>query len=261
MGTTIALTGMVLSVMPIGEYDKRVVILTRERGKIHAFAKGARRPKSPLLAGSNPFSFGTFHLFEGRTSYNLESTEISNYFRELSEDFEAAYYGMYFCELADYYTKEYLDCINILKLLYKTLQVLGKNKIPKELVRYIFELKILQLNGEGPNMHKCCNCGKEVQTGCFSQKHPGILCDSCANQENGNFKIQDSTLYTLQFIYGTPIEKLYSFLVNDAVLKDLARISAKFFLQTLDKPMKSLEILQECLQIHLEKNDVTRYNI
>ncbi len=253
MGTTIALTGMVLSVMPIGEYDKRVVILTKERGKIHAFAKGARRPKSPLVAGSNPFSFGTFHLFEGRTSYNLENMEISNYFRELSADFEATYYGMYFCELADYYTKEYLDCISILKLLYQTLLVLSKDKIPKELVRYIYEHKILQLNGEGIQVHQCTNCQKQVGTAYFSARRHGILCEGCAKQEVGNFQIQGSTLYTLQFIYGTPIEKLYSFLVNDAVLQDLRRISNKYFLPNLDKPMKSLEILQECLQLHLEK--------
>lgn len=254
MGTTIALTGMVLSVLPIGEYDKRVVILTRERGKIHAFAKGARRPKSSLLAGSSPFSFGTFHLFEGRTSYNLESIEITNYFRNLSTDFEAAYYGMYFCELTDYYTKENLECINILKLLYKTLQVLENNKIPKELVRYIFEWKMLQLNGEAPNVFQCCFCGKEISAGSFSLKYPGVLCYDCTRQENGNLHLQESTLYTLQFIYATPVEKLYSFLVNEAVLRDLAWLSEHFFLPSLDRPMKSLGILQQCMQIHLEKN-------
>jgi DNA repair protein RecO (recombination protein O) len=110
--------------MPIGEFDKRLVILTKEIGKISAFAKGARRPNGALLACSQPFAFGEFALFAGKSSYTVVSAEISNYFGELREDFEGLCYGFYFSEFSDYLTKENNDEKNILKLLYQTLRAI-----------------------------------------------------------------------------------------------------------------------------------------
>ena len=120
----VKLTGIVLKTVPIGEYDRRVVILTKERGKISAFAKGARKPNSALVGVTSPFSFGEFTVYEGRTSYTLMSASISNYFQELRLDVEGAYYGFYFLEMAGYYAREANDETGLLKLLYQTCRAL-----------------------------------------------------------------------------------------------------------------------------------------
>ena len=91
MQELLTVTGLILKAEPIGEYDRRVVILTKERGKIAAFARGARKQNNRFMASTNPFSFGEFRLYAGRSSYTLAEAFISNYFEGLRSDYEGAY--------------------------------------------------------------------------------------------------------------------------------------------------------------------------
>lgn len=209
-----SVTGLILKAEPFGEYDRRVVMLTRERGKIAAFAKGARRQGSRLLASTNPFCFGEFRLYEGRTSYSISEASIQNYFAPLREDFENACYGMYFLEVMDYYTRENNDEKEMLKLLYQSIRALCHKTLDNRLVRYIFEIKALALNGE----------------------YPGLPKDK---------SYEESTAYAAAFIVGTPVEKLYTFTVTEKVLKELQEITDEFRKRFIDRNFKSLEILIE----------------
>jgi DNA repair protein RecO (recombination protein O) len=206
------ITGMVLKAEPIGEYDRRVVILTREKGKLSAFAKGARRQNSKLLAATNPFSFGTFKLYAGRSSYNIVDVSIGNYFEGLRADFEGAYYGMYFLEVMDYYTRENNDEKEMLKLLYQSLRAILSDSLDNRLVRYIFEMKAMVLNGEFPGM-----------------------------PQEGTW--EESTRYAVSYIVNSSVEKLYTFTVTPPVLSQLKEIADTYRRRFIDRTFKSLEIV------------------
>lgn len=243
----IVLTGMVLSTTPIGEYDRRVVILTKEQGKISAFARGARKPNSPLVGAVNPFSFGEFTVYAGRSSYTVQSVKISNYFAELREDMIGAYYGFYFLEFANYYTKEGNDEREMLKLLYQTLRALCNPHLPNKLIRYVFELRALAINGEGPQVYGCVACGCEDRPMVFSVKKGGLVCSECGQDVIDGIHLDQSTIYTMQYIESSPIEKLYTFVVKDQVLDELAWIMNRYADVYIDKKFKSLEILETLL--------------
>ena len=245
MGANLIVTGLVISAMPMGEYDKRITLLTKERGKITAFARGARRPNSQLLAATNPFSFGEFELFEGRSTYTVAKATISNYFRNLAFDPEAAYYGFYFLEFADYYCQENNDEKEMLKLLYQTLRALESEKYDNRLVRAIFELKALAVNGEAPNVFGCLSCGKKEELFYFSVRRGGILCEGCRKTAEDAWKMSESTVYTVQYVIASEIAKLYSFAVSEQVLTELQRMLSEYMRLYINHTFKSLKILDE----------------
>lgn len=235
---------MVLSAMPVGDYDKRLVLLTKELGKISAFAKGARRPNSALLACSQPFTFGEFSLYAGRSSYSIISSEVSNYFPELRADIESVYYGMYFVEFADYITKENNDEKEILKLLYQTLRALVKKTIGFSLIRLVFEFKIMALSGLAPQVFNCVKCEKEVESYRFSADNGGLLCKDCQIYDENAIKLSTSSIYTLQYIISIDVEKLYSFRVSREVLNELKICVRRFLSIHIDRELKSAELLR-----------------
>lgn len=212
----IEVTGLVIQNLPMGEYDKRVTILTKERGKIAAFARGARRPNSKLMARTNPFCFGTFKMYEGKSSYTLVDAEISNYFDEFRDDFEGAMYGMYFLEVADYYTRENNDEKEMLMLVYQSLRALILPAIQNELILYIFEIKALVVNGE----------------------FPGIP---------ANKSLSSDTLYTIDYVVKSGLDRLYTFVVSDEVLKELAECVVEYRKRYMGHVFHSLEILNSTI--------------
>ena len=162
MSDSVFLKGIVLKSEPYSESDKRLVILTGERGLITAFAKGARRARSPLSASTECFVYATFECFEGRSAYTLVRTKVHEYFREITQSFDKVALGYYLLELCSYYAVENSPEKEMLNLLYLSISALINNKneslntdgyvyatdIP--MIRIIFELRVMVIFGEYP---------------------------------------------------------------------------------------------------------------
>lgn len=212
MRESVNLTGMVLKATPVGENDRRLVILTRERGKITAFARGAKRPGSPLLGVTRPFVFGTFKLYEGRDAYNLQAADVLNYFSGITMDMEATCYGSYFLEFADYYSRENLEATEQLLLLYQSLRALLKSALPNSLVQAVFELRSMAINGD-------------------YTEHP-----PCS--------VSDSANYAWEYIVASPLKSLYTFTLAPEVLEELKYCVELNKRRFIDREFHSLEILK-----------------
>ena len=248
MRDTVTVTGMIVQSSPIKEYDRRVELLTKELGRISAFARGARRPNSTLCACTVLFTFGEYQLYEGRDSYTLTAGSIKNQFAELAEDYDALCYCSYFAEMARYFTRENLEAAQELLLLYVTIRAVmaGKQSLP--LIRLVYELRLMQVEGEILEFFQCLNCGNTgVNTLYLSAG--GLVCDSCAKQDPrlkqiSPIRLSGDALYTIQYILTADLERLFAFQIPDGVLTELNRFRNRYFAQYLPHRFPTAEFLE-----------------
>ncbi|MFP4698423.1 MAG: DNA repair protein RecO [Eubacteriales bacterium] len=244
MNQKIKVKGIVLSSMPIGDYDKRIVLITKE-GKLNAFAKGSRRPNSHLLAGSQTFVIGDFVIYKGKNSNSINQIEIIKSFYELRQDIEKMAYGLYFNEFVAYITDENIESSNIISLLAKSLHMLTKEIISNTLIRCIFELKILSLSGLTPEIINCLipNCNSNHNEYYFVVSEGGIMCKNHGKLNKKGIKITEGTRYTMQYILAAPINKLFSFNVSNKILMELNFVLKEYLKYHFDFKFKSLEFI------------------
>ena len=215
MQDLVELSGVVLLTQPVGEYDKRLVILTRERGKITAFAHGARRAKSPLIAVSNAFVFAVFSLREGREAYTLVSAEAVDYFEGLAVCLPGAWYGFYFLELAGYYGREGIQAGEMVNLVYVALKALMKDVMPAELIRRVYEERMMVINGE---------------FAVPSADRPVLA---------------PAAYKALDYVAFAPYGKLFSFILEGDALRDYAEYVRRAVKRTVDRTFKSLDVIEK----------------
>ena len=144
--------------------------------------------------------------------------------------------------MADYFGTENVESTDMLLLLYQSLRALMKESLDNRLVRRIFELKILTINGIYPNVFECMKCGRKEELNGFSMKFHGTLCSHCQNEDK--IELSTSTIYAMQYIISSGIGKLFTFSVSEEVMIELSMVLNRFMVVYVDKKFNSLELLE-----------------
>ena len=141
---------LILRTYKLGEADRIVVFLTRDRGKKRGVAKGARRPRSKFVGGLEPLTNVRVAYFEKErrelVSVNYSEPSCS----PLSAiDPDALGYAHYFAELLDEWAQDADPEERLYRLGASMVEAFAAGVPAEPLARY-FEYWLLRLQGLRP---------------------------------------------------------------------------------------------------------------
>ena len=239
--------GIVVKEVNTGEADKIITIFSRNRGRISALAKGGKRPRSKLSAGSQIMSYGEYVLYSGKELYSVNSCEVIEPFYEIRNDMEKLTYAAHFMDIVLEIIQENQPSPRLLQLLLNSLYLLAKTDKPPELISRVFELRALSLAGFTPHVNRCMNCGQESEKFySFSFEKCGFLCDreNCAASDRFSIQLSPGASRTIQHIVYSKMDELFSFSLSPEVLTELGRITRRYLRERLERDFIKLDFLK-----------------
>lgn len=224
MGTEL-IRGIVLKEIPKGETSKQIIVLAKGLGKIWITAKGARKQKSKLLAGTQLFCYCDFQVYESKKYYYVNQIDMIESFFDLRLDINKLSQAFYIVDLVEKTAFMGIEQDNILLLLLKALQILSKGKCPPALVSRVFEMKFLQITGVMPDLtERCCICGKEAKQ-YFHITTGGMVCNE---HIGGSRKLSSGAKNAMKFVFSHNIKDAFRFSVSTEVMKELYNVLEEY---------------------------------
>lgn len=238
----IKLNGIIIAENNMGDFDKMLTILTPNYGKISCVAKGARRPKSALLAGTQLFCFGEYLMYKGTNTYHINSCEIIEMFYNIRTDLDKLKYAIHINKIIQDVTGENENCYRILQLFLNTLYIISETDTDKDFILSIFKLRLLCILGFTPRILQCTSCKEENNLTKFSIRDNGFKCDACGRQDKSSIDMSESTRNAIKYVVSAPPKKLFAFSLKDESLREFELIARIYFNEKMEKDYKLEDI-------------------
>jgi len=241
--------GVVLKTVNFGEADKIVTLLSKEHGKIQAVAKGARRTRSKLIAGTQLFCYGEFLLFKGKTWYYVNQVEMKNSFYKIRNDLERLSCSTYIIQLISEVAQPEQPCKEIFNLSVEALRMFAEGKGNSQLVLRAVELKIMDLSGFRPVVNRCVNCGKPADLYYFSPVSGGVVCNDCKRADLSCYSISPTTIELMKAMLKWNLAKISCIRIEDRLLKELESIMRAYIGIHIDKTFSTIRFMDNIKKI------------
>ena len=236
-------SGIIIKALDYKENDKLIWLYTENYGKISAVAKGAKRSRSDFFSITLPLCFGDYLLFKGKGMCRLSEGKMRNSFQGLLNNLEKLTYSTYLCELIDIATEDEEKNFILYKEFVTAIYLLDTDALDYELLTRAFELKLLKATGYGLNFDTCTVCKKKLQTSTYiNLVYFGGVCDAC-DKENGIY-ISRASFSALRFLNNATLDMVYKLNLNEAMRKEIARVTEELISNNYSRKPKSLEMLK-----------------
>ncbi len=231
---------------PIGEADVVVTMFTKDRGKLRAVAKGARRTSSKMLGHLEPMTQIRLSLARGRNLDYITQVQVINMFADLKNNLEAITKGLYLAELVDGFGSEASSNQPLYQLVVETLESIGQESESEWPLRY-FELQLLQFSGLMPELYQCVECRQPLSAGShkFSTALGGTLCLNCQPAEAQTWTLSLRALKVLRLLHRGPLPTIMALQADSTLAHELKSVLGGTVRYWLDKEIRSNSFLEQ----------------
>jgi DNA repair protein RecO (recombination protein O) len=235
---------LILRTYKLGEVDRIVVFLTRDRGKKRGVARGARRVRSRFIGALEPMTRA------GVAYYEREQRELVriNYVEPLRSPLsgpsgEALGHVGYFAELIDEWAPEAHADERLYRLGSSMTEAIAAGAQIEPLARY-FEYWLLRLQGVYPSLVSCPGCAEPLVAGAVMPPREDLfVCPVCAPP--GGSTVGVEALKFLKAAGATAPDRLESLPLQARASRELETIHRRLLNLHLEKELKSARVLRE----------------
>jgi DNA repair protein RecO (recombination protein O) len=240
---------LILRTYKLGESDRIVVFLTRDRGKKRGVAKGARSRRSRYAGALEPMTRAGVAYYERELRDLVRINYVEPVVSPLSAigslDASAAAFGHvgYFAELIDEWAPEAQVDERLYRLGSAMVDALAAGAPIERLARY-FEYWLLRLQGVYPSFNACPACGKGMTGAVMPPREDMYVCAGCAPSGSGTH-LGAEALQFLRASGRTAPEKVDSLTLDARAARELETAHRRLLHMHLEKELKSVRVLWE----------------